>query len=140
MHADNDLYSRVVALASRVATESAEPWEPYYANMPPPPWLPPYPDHSWRSCRMNAKLSVQNVSAILVDDRGHVCRDVLMASVTGVRADMLQEQAAHGQDPTLFAVLRAGLGVRYLNSAIEAMSDLLDPWPVTAEVKSSRLK
>ena len=137
MHADNDLYSRVVALASRVATESAEPWEPYYANMPPPPWLPPYPDHSWRSCRMNAKLSVQNVSAILVDDRGHVCRDVLMASVTGVRADMLQEQAAHGQDPTLFAVLRAGLGVRYLNSAIEAMSDLLDPWPVTAEVKSS---
>lgn len=64
-------------------------------------------------------------------------RDVLSFSVSSVRADVLQESAAHGKDPALFAALRLDASVRYLNSAIEAMESILDTWPVTGEMKTS---
>ena len=82
MHDETNLYARVIALANKLAAEATQPWVPYYAALPPPPVLPDYDDHSFRSTRSVIKVSIGSVRGILVDDRGHIWCALVARSIS----------------------------------------------------------
>jgi len=90
----------------------------------------------------NISVVVDNVAVVLVDDRDAIAEqdghpiEVVRASVSKISCLMEQCTEPDPQPASVFLHSALTLNVKYLNSAIAEMEDMVEPWSLYAESRS----
>ncbi|CAG9462005.1 unnamed protein product [Pedinophyceae sp. YPF-701] len=96
---------------------------------------PPAAPGAFRPSLQQFVLVVEQVEVTLVDDRHGHSIDVLQAAVSHISVLVGQEQVVPGVSPNRLAAAGLSLHAAFLNSSMDMMENIVEPWRVQLEMR-----